>query len=134
MVEQVAAVLPMPGYYRLLTNVVPVQLDTFMKQPTDFDYLGQFSRYCHCTWVDVGLVVIFAVFWTVLRACLTCCVFKPFLQSLNLDDEKCFAKASESFFKSTWYTLSWIYTTSIVFSDRHTMFQDPASVFGGTKP
>ncbi|XP_077869585.1 ceramide synthase 1-like [Saccoglossus kowalevskii] len=28
-----------------------------------------------------------------------------------------------------WYTLSWIYTTSIVFSERQTMFQDPASVF-----
>ncbi|XP_006822813.1 ceramide synthase 1-like [Saccoglossus kowalevskii] len=122
--------LAMPGYYEMVTSVVPAQWSTLSRLPTEFDYFGQFTTYCHFTWVDVGLVLLFAVFWTVLRATLTCYLYKPFLQGLKLDDEECFAKAPESFFKSTWYTLSWIYTTSILFSERHTMFQDPASVFG----
>ncbi|XP_077869589.1 ceramide synthase 1-like [Saccoglossus kowalevskii] len=129
MTGQDSVILPMPGYYQMVTSVVPIQLHILRKIPEDFNYFYQFTTYCHWNWVDAFLVLFLAVFWTATRATLTYYIFKPFVDKLNLMDEERTTKATENLFKSTWYTLSWIYTTSILFSGKYSMFQDPASVF-----
>ncbi|XP_006822803.1 ceramide synthase 1-like [Saccoglossus kowalevskii] len=127
--DQDSVILPMPGYYEMLTSVIPMQWSVIWKTPTDFDYFEQFSKYCHFTWFDVFIVFLFAVLWTWLRTALTYYLFQPFLDSLKMTDATSAAKTPESMYKSIWYSISWSYTAYLLFNGKYTIFQDPASIF-----
>ncbi|MBN3303153.1 CERS1 synthase, partial [Amia calva] len=80
------------------------------------------------TRAEVALFLLCALGWTVLRQVLSACLFRPFGQWCRLLP-KDVAKMPESAWKLLFYTMSWSYSSYLLFFTQYSFFQDPPSVF-----
>ncbi|KAK2907881.1 ceramide synthase 1 [Channa argus] len=124
------AVEPMPGYLDLITRASSVMLDAW----TDCDTCGlELSKRtllenAYITWTEIALFFFCAFLWTQVRQGLTESLFKPLGQWCRLMPKDA-AKMPESAWKLVFYTMSWSYSTYLLFFTSYSFFHDPASVF-----
>lgn len=121
---------PMPGYVDLFTRACAVMASA-LKDCSDCGL--ELSRRtlldnAYITWTEMGLFFICAVMWTQMRRGLTGCLFKPFAQWCCLQPKDT-AKMPESAWKLVFYTMSWSYSTYLLFFTQYTFFYNPPSVF-----
>uniref|UniRef100_A0A3P9J3W1 Ceramide synthase 1 n=1 Tax=Oryzias latipes TaxID=8090 RepID=A0A3P9J3W1_ORYLA len=125
-----APVEPMPGYLELLTKGFAAMLGAWR----DCANCGlRFSKQtlldnAHITWTEIGLFLFCAFLWTMVRWGLTECLFKPLAQRCRLLPKDA-AKMPESSWKLVFYTMSWSYSSYLLFFTSYPFFHDPPSVF-----
>ncbi|XP_026160593.1 ceramide synthase 1 [Mastacembelus armatus] len=125
-----AEVEPMPGYLDLISGASSVMRGAWR----DCSSCGvELSRRtllenAHITWTEVALFFFSAFLWTQARRGLTRCLFKPLAQWCNLMPKDA-AKMPESAWKLAFYTMSWSYSTYLLFFSSYSFFHDPPSVF-----
>ncbi|KAJ8277355.1 hypothetical protein GJAV_G00074290 [Gymnothorax javanicus] len=121
---------PMPGYVELISRGYTVMVST-LKDCGDCGL--ELSRRtllnnANITWIEIGLFFMCAVMWTVLRRGLTTYIFKPLARWFSLQPKDT-AKMPESAWKLLFYTMSWSYSTYLLFFTQYSFFYDPPSVF-----
>ncbi|XP_028857039.1 ceramide synthase 1 [Denticeps clupeoides] len=125
---------PMPGYGDLVAGAYATMLGAFR----DCEACGvELSRRtllenARVSPTEIGLFFACVVLWTQVRRGLTTCLFQPFAQWCCLRPKDT-AKMPESAWKMFFYTMSWSYSTYLIFFTQYTFFQDPPSVFSGWK-
>ncbi|KAJ7993171.1 hypothetical protein DPEC_G00269650 [Dallia pectoralis] len=125
---------PMPGYADLITRASAVILGAWR----DCDACGldvskrTLLDHAHITWTEIGLFIFCAVMWTQIRRGLAEYLFKPFAQWCCLQPQDT-DKMPESAWKLAFYTMSWSYSTYLLFFTNYTFFHNPPSVFYGWK-
>ncbi|XP_069042318.1 ceramide synthase 1 [Lepisosteus oculatus] len=121
---------PMPGYADLIGQGYATLLNAFRDcGGCGFELSKKTLLENACiSWAEVGLFALCAVGWTILRQALTCWVFEPFGQWCHLQPRDA-AKMPESSWKLLFYSLSWSYSSYLLFCTRYTFFQDPPSAF-----
>lgn len=82
----------------------------------------------YITWMEIGMFLLFAVMWTQIRQALSEYLFKPLALWLRLQPRDS-AKMPESGWKLAFYSLSWSYTTYLLFFTDYSFFHNPPSVF-----
>ncbi|XP_063057181.1 ceramide synthase 1 [Engraulis encrasicolus] len=128
--DSAMAVEPMPGYLDLISKAYTVMtsalrncgdcgLELSTRTLLDNAYI---------TFTEMGLFFLCAVMWTQTRRGLTHCLFKPFARWCCLQPKDT-AKMPESAWKLVFYTMSWTYSTYLLFFTQYTFFYDPPSVF-----
>ncbi|KAJ1085632.1 hypothetical protein NDU88_005762 [Pleurodeles waltl] len=80
--------------------------------------------------MEVLLLVLCAIGWTILREVASRWLFRPFAQWCNLQPKDA-AKVPESAWKLLFYTTSWAYSVHLLFFKDYTFFWDPPSAFHG---
>ncbi|KAF7667809.1 hypothetical protein LDENG_00043090 [Lucifuga dentata] len=121
---------PMPGYVDLISKASTVMLGAWR----DCSACGlDFSRRtlldnAHITWIEIFLFFFCAFLWTQIRRGLTESLFKPLAQWCRLLPKDA-AKMPESAWKLVFYTMSWSYSTYLLFFSSYSFFHDPPSVF-----
>ncbi|XP_024278961.1 ceramide synthase 1 isoform X3 [Oncorhynchus tshawytscha] len=126
----VGEVEPMPGYADLITRASTVMPSALRGCSTCGLELSKSTLLdnAYITWTEIGLFFICAVMWTQIRRGLTECLFQPFAQWCSLQPKDS-AKMPESSWKLVFYTMSWSYSTYLLFFTNYTFFHDPPSVF-----
>ncbi|KAG7487957.1 hypothetical protein MATL_G00029060 [Megalops atlanticus] len=121
---------PMPGYVEFITRGYATMVSA-LKDCTACGF--ELSKRtlldnAYITWAEIGLFFMCAVMWTMMRRGLTACLFKPFAQWCRLQ-RKDIAKLPESAWKFLFYSMSWSYSTYLLFFTQYSFFHDPPSVF-----
>ncbi|KAM9504217.1 ceramide synthase 1-like isoform 2-T3 [Salvelinus alpinus] len=126
----VGEVEPMPGYADLITRASTVMPSALRGCSTCGLELSKRTLLdnAYITWTEIGLFFICAIMWTQIRRGLTECLFQPFAQWCSLQPKDS-AKMPESSWKLVFYTMSWSYSTYLLFFTNYTFFHDPPSVF-----
>ncbi|KAK6314317.1 hypothetical protein J4Q44_G00157760 [Coregonus suidteri] len=126
----VREVEPMPGYAGLVTRASTVMISALRDCSACGLELSKRTllENAYITWTEIGLFFMCAVMWTQIRRGLTECLFKPFAQWCCLQPKDT-AKMPESAWKLVFYTMSWSYSTYLLFFTNYTFFHDPPSVF-----
>ncbi|XP_029987979.1 ceramide synthase 1 [Sphaeramia orbicularis] len=125
-----AEVEPMPGYLDLITRASTVMFDAWR----DCSGCGlELSRRtlldnAYITYTEIALFFFCTFLWTQMRRGLTESLFKPLAQWCRLLPKDA-AKMPESAWKLVFYTMSWSYSTYLLFFSSYSFFQDPPSVF-----
>lgn len=121
---------PMPGYLDLITRASTVMLGAWR----DCSHCGLelskrtlLDNAC-ITLTEVALFFFCAFLWTQVRRGLTESLFKPLAQWWRLMPKDA-AKMPESAWKLVFYTMSWSYSTYLLFFTSYSFFHDPPSVF-----
>lgn len=125
-----AGVEPMPGYLDFITRASTVMYGAFRDCSAcglDLSRRTLLDNAC-ITWTEIGLFVLCAVMWTQIRRGLTDRVFKPFAQWCSLLPKDA-PKMPESAWKLVFYSMSWSYSTYLLFFTNYTFFHNPPSVF-----
>ncbi|XP_007552778.1 ceramide synthase 1 [Poecilia formosa] len=121
---------PMPGYWELITRGSSAMLGAWR----DCSHCGlEFSKRtlldnAYITWTEIALFFFCAFLWTIIRKRLTESLFKPLAQWCRLMPKDA-AKMPESAWKLVFYTMSWSYSTYLLFFSSYSFFNDPPSVF-----
>ncbi|XP_029938724.1 ceramide synthase 1 [Salarias fasciatus] len=121
---------PMPGYLDLITRASTIILGAWR----DCSNCGlELSKQtlldnAYITWVEIALFFFCAFLWTQVRRGLTESLFKPLAQWCRLLPKDA-AKMPESAWKLVFYTMSWSYSTYLLFFTSYSFFNDPPSVF-----
>ncbi|KAL1023284.1 hypothetical protein UPYG_G00038700 [Umbra pygmaea] len=126
----IVEVEPMPGYTDLITRASTVMLGAMRDCSAcglDFSKRTLLDN-AYITWTEIGLFFVCAVMWTQIRRGLTQCLFKPFAQWCGLQPQD-IDKMPESAWKLIFYTMSWSYSTYLLFFTNYTFFHNPPSVF-----
>ncbi|KAG5850768.1 ceramide synthase 1 [Anguilla rostrata] len=125
---------PMPGYIELITRGYAVMASALKDCSACGLELSKSTLLdnAYITWVEIGLFFVCAVMWTVMRRGLTACLFKPLARWFCLLPKDT-AKMPESAWKLLFYTMSWSYSTYLLFFTHYSFFYDPPSVFYGWK-
>ncbi|XP_051979969.1 ceramide synthase 1-like [Xyrauchen texanus] len=120
----------MPGYTELITRAYSVMFSAF-KDCKDCG-LERSRRtlldHADITWTEIFMFVMCAVMWTQMRRGLTAYFFQPFAQWCCLQPSD-ISKMPESAWKLVFYTMSWSYSTYLLFFSNYSFFQNPPSVF-----
>ncbi|XP_051551364.1 ceramide synthase 1-like isoform X1 [Myxocyprinus asiaticus] len=120
----------MPGYVELTTRAYSVMFSAF-KECKDCG-LERSRRtlmdHADITWTEIFMFFMCAVMWTQMRRGLTAYFFQPFAQWCCLQP-KDISKMPESAWKLVFYTMSWSYSTYLLFFSNYSFFQNPPSVF-----
>lgn len=121
---------PMPGYLELMSRASAVMLGAWR----DCQDCGlRLSRRtlldnANITWTEIGLFFFCAFLWTQVRKGLTQSLFKPLARWCRLLPKDA-AKTPESAWKLVFYSMSWSYSTYLLFFTSYSFFHDPPSVF-----
>ncbi|KAM9384575.1 ceramide synthase 1 [Pholidichthys leucotaenia] len=121
---------PMPGYWEFITRSSSVMLDAWR----DCSGCGlELSKQtlldnAYFTWTELALFVFCAYLWTQVRLGLTESLFKPLAQWCRLLPKDA-AKMPESAWKLVFYTMSWSYSSYLLFFTSYSFFHDPPSIF-----
>ncbi|KPP65769.1 ceramide synthase 1-like, partial [Scleropages formosus] len=131
-IEKPPLIEPVSGYSDLVSRGYAVMLSA-LRDCTDCGV--ELSRRtlvnnAHITWSEVGLFVLCAVLWTTVRRALTACLFQPAARRCLLLPNDA-AKMPESAWKLIFYSVSWSYSTYLLFFCQYPFFHDPPSVFYG---
>uniref|UniRef100_A0A8C2IW03 Ceramide synthase 1 n=1 Tax=Cyprinus carpio TaxID=7962 RepID=A0A8C2IW03_CYPCA len=121
----------MPGYMEFITRAYSVMFSAF-RDCTDRCGL-ELSRktlldHAYISWMEIFMFLMCAVMWTKVRRGLTMFVFEPFAQWCCIQP-KDVSKMPESAWKLVFYTMSWSYSTYLLFFTSYSFFQNPPSVF-----
>ncbi|XP_017558087.1 ceramide synthase 1 [Pygocentrus nattereri] len=119
-----------PGYTELLSGSYSAVLGA-LRECTDCGLepsARALREHAHLSPVEIALFFTSVVLWTELRRALSAHVFEPFAWWCRLQP-KDVAKMPESAWKFAFYTVSWSYSTYLLFFSNYTFFQDPPSVF-----
>ncbi|XP_067085708.1 ceramide synthase 1 [Osmerus mordax] len=121
---------PMPGYVDFITKASTVMYGAFRDCNTCGLELSKNTLLdnAYITWTEIGLFFLCAVMWTQIRRGLTECLFKPFGERCSLQPRDT-AKMPESAWKLVFYSMSWSYSTYLLFFSDYTFFHNPPSVF-----
>ncbi|XP_028259088.1 ceramide synthase 1 [Parambassis ranga] len=121
---------PMPGYLELITRASTVMLGAWSDCSSCGLALSKRTLLdnAYITWTEIALFFFCAFLWTLVRRGLTESLFKPLAQSLRLLPKDA-AKMPESAWKLVFYTMSWSYSTYLLFFTSYSFFSDPPSVF-----
>ncbi|XP_030640039.1 ceramide synthase 1 [Chanos chanos] len=124
------AVEPMPGYVDFTTKAYSVMFSALGECA---DCGLELSRRtlldnAHITCTEIALFILCAVMWTKTRRGLTAYVFQPLAQWCDLQPKDA-AKMPESAWKLVFYTMSWSYSTYLLFFTHYPFFHNPPSVF-----
>lgn len=120
----------MPGYLELVTRACTVMSSAFrdckdcgleMSTRTLLDH-------AHITCKEIFLFFACMVMWTQMRKGLTTFVFQPFARWCHVQP-KDVLKMPESAWKLVFYSMSWSYSTYLLFFTNYSFFQNPPSVF-----
>ncbi|XP_072295128.1 ceramide synthase 1 [Eucyclogobius newberryi] len=82
----------------------------------------------YITWIEIFLFFFCAFLWTQVRRGLTESLFQPLAQRWKLLPKDA-AKMPESAWKLVFYTMSWSYSSHLLFFSSYSFFHDPPSVF-----
>uniref|UniRef100_A0A8C9YQ62 Ceramide synthase 1 n=1 Tax=Sander lucioperca TaxID=283035 RepID=A0A8C9YQ62_SANLU len=121
---------PMPGYLDLITRASTVMLGAWR----DCNHCGlELSKRtlldnANITLTEITLFFFCAFLWTQVRRGLTQCLFQPLAQWCRLLPKDA-AKMPESAWKLVFYTMSWSYSTYLLFFTSYSFFHDPPSIF-----
>ncbi|XP_029002147.1 ceramide synthase 1 [Betta splendens] len=124
------AVEPMPGYWELMTRASSAMLDAW-RGCTDCGLelsKRTLRENAFITWSEAALFFFCAFLWTQVRRGLTQSVFMPLSRWCRLMPKDA-AKMPESAWKLVFYTMSWSYSTYLLFFSSYSFFHDPPSVF-----
>ncbi|XP_077439554.1 ceramide synthase 1 [Vanacampus margaritifer] len=127
---QTEDVQPMPGYLELISQASSV----ILKAWRDCSQCGvelttrTLLDHAHITWTEIALFFFCAFLWTQIRRGLTESLFKPLARWCRLLPKDA-AKMPESAWKLVFYTMSWCYSTYLLFFTAYPFFRDPPSVF-----
>ncbi|XP_035508592.1 ceramide synthase 1 [Morone saxatilis] len=121
---------PMPGYLDLITRASTVMLGAWRDCSTCGLELSKRTLLdnAYITFTEIALFFFCAFLWTQVRRGLTESLFKPLAQWWRLMPKDA-AKMPESAWKLVFYTMSWSYTTYLLFFTSYSYFHDPPSVF-----
>jgi len=121
---------PMPGYVELITKASTVMYGALRDCGACGLELSKRTllENAQITWIEIGLFFFCAFLWTQIRKGLTQRLFKPLARWCNLLPKDA-AKMPESAWKLVFYTMSWSYSTYLLFFTSYTFFHDPPSVF-----
>ncbi|KAF7703127.1 hypothetical protein HF521_022134 [Silurus meridionalis] len=121
---------PMPGYLQLFSTACSTFLDAYRDCKDCGVKLSMQTLLDHAFIMPTEIVLFFlcVVMWTSLRWGLTSYLFVPFAQWCRLHS-KDVAKMPESAWKLVFYTMSWSYSTYLLFFCDYGFFQNPSSVF-----
>ncbi|XP_006803342.1 ceramide synthase 1 [Neolamprologus brichardi] len=121
---------PMPGYIEFITRSTIVMLDAWRDCSSCGLELSKrtFLDNAYITWTEIALFFFCAYLWTKVRRGLTESLFKPLGQWCRLLPKDA-AKMPESAWKLVFYTMSWSYSTYLLFFTSYSYFHDPPSVF-----
>lgn len=120
----------MPGYMELITRAYSVIFTAFR----DCKDCGlELSRrtlldHAYITWTEIFMFLMCAVMWTKVRRGLAMYIFEPFARWCCIQP-KDVSKMPESAWKLVFYTMSWSYSTYLLFFTSYSFFQNPPSVF-----
>uniref|UniRef100_A0A671SHE6 Ceramide synthase 1-like n=1 Tax=Sinocyclocheilus anshuiensis TaxID=1608454 RepID=A0A671SHE6_9TELE len=120
----------MPGYMEFITRAYSVMFSAFR----DCKDCGlELSRrtlldHAYISWTEIFMFLMCAVMLTKVRRGLTMYVFEPFAQWCCIQP-KDVSKMPESAWKLVFYTMSWSYSTYLLFFTSYSFFQNPPSVF-----
>ncbi|KAM4548101.1 ceramide synthase 1 [Odontesthes bonariensis] len=125
---------PMPGYLELITRASTVIWGAWRDCSSCGLELSKrtFLDNAYITWTEIALFAFCAFLWTMVRRGLTESLFKPLAQSSRLLPKDA-AKMPESAWKLVFYTMSWSYSTYLLFFTSYPFFHDPPSVFHNWK-
>ncbi|CAL8348740.1 ceramide synthase 1 [Gadus morhua] len=121
---------PMPGYVDLITKASTVMYGALRDCSACGLELSKRTLLdnAYITWNEIFLFCFCAFLWTQIRQGLTECLFKPLAERCKLQNKDA-AKMPESAWKLVFYTMSWSYSTYLLFFTSYTFFYDPPSVF-----
>lgn len=121
---------PMPGYVDFITKASAVMYGAYRDCHSCGLELSKITLLdnAYITWTEIGLFILCAVMWTQIRRGLTEYLFKPFGERCCLQPKDT-AKLPESAWKLVFYSMSWSYSTYLLFFTDYTFFHDPPSVF-----
>lgn len=121
---------PMPGYVDLITRASTVMYGALRDCSACGLELSKRTLLdnAYITWTEILLFCFCAFLWTQIRRGLTECLFKPLAEWCKLQHKDA-AKMPESAWKLVFYTMSWSYSTYLLFFTSYTFFYHPASVF-----
>ncbi|XP_037530576.1 ceramide synthase 1 [Nematolebias whitei] len=121
---------PMPGYWELLSRGSSVMLGAWRDCGTCGLELSRQTLLdnAYITWTEIALFFFCAVLWTMVRRALTESLFEPLARWFRLLPKDA-AKMPESTWKLVFYTMSWSYSSYLLFFTSYTIFHDPPSVF-----
>lgn len=121
---------PMPGYVDFITKASAVMYGAYRDCSSCGLELSKITLLdnAYITWTEIGLFILCAVMWTQIRRGLTEYLFKPFGERCCLQPKDT-AKLPESAWKLVFYSMSWSYSTYLLFFTDYTFFHDPPSVF-----
>lgn len=120
----------MPSYMEFIIRAYSVMFSAF-KDCKDCGL--ELSRrtlldHAYISWMEIFMFLMCAVMWTKVRRRLTMYVFEPFAQWCCIQP-KDVSKMPESAWKLVFYTMSWSYSTYLLFFTSYSFFQNPPSVF-----
>ncbi|XP_034035728.1 ceramide synthase 1 isoform X1 [Thalassophryne amazonica] len=121
---------PMPGYVDLISRASVTMWDAW----TDCSSCGlELSKQtlldnAYITCMEIALFFFCAFLWTQMRRGLTEILFKPLAQWCRMLPKDA-ANMPESAWKLVFYTMSWSYSTHLLFFSTYSFFHDPPSVF-----
>ncbi|XP_051929647.1 ceramide synthase 1 [Hippocampus zosterae] len=127
---QTEDVEPMPGYLELISRASSVMLKAWR----DCSQCGlelttrTLLDHAYITWTEIALFFFCAFLWTQIRRGLTESLFEPLAQWCRLLPKDA-AKMPESAWKLVFYTMSWCYSTYLLFFTSYPFFHNPPSVF-----
>ncbi|XP_034738528.1 ceramide synthase 1 [Etheostoma cragini] len=121
---------PMPGYLDLITKASTVMLGAWRDcSPCGLELSKQtLLDNANITLTEITLFFFCAFLWTQIRRGLTESLFQPLAQWCRLLPKDA-AKMPESAWKLVFYTMSWSYSTYLLFFTSYSFFHDPPSVF-----
>lgn len=121
---------PMPGYWELFVRGSGVMLDAWRDCSDCGLELSKRTLLdnAYITRTEIALFFLCAFLWTLIRKGLTESLFKPLAQWCKLMPKDA-AKMPESAWKLVFYTMSWSYSTYLLFFTSYSFFHDPPSVF-----
>ncbi|TNM87902.1 hypothetical protein fugu_006123 [Takifugu bimaculatus] len=124
------AVEPMPGYLDLITKASTVIMGAWRDCATCGLELSKRTLLdnAYITMTEIALFFFCAYLWTQIRWRLTESLFKPLARWWRLMPKDA-AKMPESAWKLVFYTMSWSYSTYLLFFTSYSFFHDPPSVF-----
>ncbi|XP_061883731.1 ceramide synthase 1 isoform X1 [Entelurus aequoreus] len=127
---QTGDVEPMPGYLDLISRASGVMWTAWRECSQCGLHLSRRTLLDHAyiTCTEIALFFFCAFLWTQIRRGLTERLFKPLARWCGLLPKDA-AKMPESAWKLVFYTMSWCYSTYLLFFTSYSFFHDPPSVF-----
>lgn len=121
---------PMPGYVDFITRASSVWVGVWRDCGNCGVELSTRTLLdnAYITWTEVALFFFCTYLWTRVRRGLTECLFMPLAHWCRLMPKDA-AKMPESAWKLVFYTMSWSYSTYLLFFSSYSFFHDPPSVF-----
>ncbi|XP_068175079.1 ceramide synthase 1 [Antennarius striatus] len=121
---------PMPGYLDLISKASTAMLDACRHCSNCGLELSTRTllENAYITAYEVALFFFCAFLWTQVRRGMTECLFKPLALRWRLLPKDA-AKMPESGWKLVFYSMSWSYSTYLLFFTSYPFFHDPPSVF-----